>query len=147
MSPFMQADKIKVRARHVLCPPSICVRARADRGNSQRCAQKPLLMIHGQDDPNSGTYPMQSERMFNALRGHGASLRKNRLAGWSVAVRWSCCSPAETAAVLHPAGVECKLVLLPHEAHHYRARESILHTLAEQDEWMHKYINTEDNAS
>ena len=29
----------------------------------------PLLLIHGEDDNNSGTYPMQSERYFNALKG------------------------------------------------------------------------------
>ena len=28
-----------------------------------------LLLIHGEDDNNSGTYPMQSERYFNALKG------------------------------------------------------------------------------
>lgn len=47
MSPFMHADKIK----------------------------EPMLMIHGQADNNSGTYPMQSERMFAALKGHGATTR------------------------------------------------------------------------
>ena len=35
----------------------------------------PLLLIHGQADNNSGTYPMQSERYFNALKGHGATAR------------------------------------------------------------------------
>ena len=33
--------------------------------------QRPLLLIHGQDDENSGTYPLQSERLFAALKGHG----------------------------------------------------------------------------
>jgi dipeptidyl aminopeptidase/acylaminoacyl peptidase len=37
---------------------------------AEKCA--PLLLIHGQDDPNVGTYPMQSERFFQALKGHGA---------------------------------------------------------------------------
>jgi dipeptidyl aminopeptidase/acylaminoacyl peptidase len=43
MSPFMHADKMKT----------------------------PLLLIHGEADNNSGTYPMQSERYFNALKGLG----------------------------------------------------------------------------
>jgi dipeptidyl aminopeptidase/acylaminoacyl peptidase len=33
--------------------------------------EDPLLLIHGADDPNSGTYVMQSERMFAALQGLG----------------------------------------------------------------------------
>ncbi len=47
MSAFMHADKIKA----------------------------PLLLIHGQADNNSGTFPMQSERLYNALKGHGATTR------------------------------------------------------------------------
>ncbi|HKL38791.1 MAG TPA: prolyl oligopeptidase family serine peptidase, partial [Bacteroidales bacterium] len=47
MSPFMHADKMK----------------------------SPLLLIHGKADNNSGTYPMQSERYFNALKGLGANVR------------------------------------------------------------------------
>ncbi len=47
MSPFMHANKIKA----------------------------PLLLIHGEADNNSGTYPMQSERFYNALKGHGANTR------------------------------------------------------------------------
>ena len=47
MSPFMHAEKMKT----------------------------PLLLIHGEDDNNSGTYPMQSERYFNALKGLGATVR------------------------------------------------------------------------
>lgn len=47
MSPFMHADKMKT----------------------------PLLLIHGEDDNNSGTYPMQSQRYFNALKGLGAIVR------------------------------------------------------------------------
>ena len=66
-----------------------------------------LLLIHGQDDNNSGTYPMQSERYFNALKGLGATAR---------------------------------LVMLPKESHGYRSRESILHVLWEQDEWLEKYV-------
>ncbi len=37
--------------------------------------QTPLLLIHGVADNNSGTYPMQSERYFNALKGLGATVR------------------------------------------------------------------------
>lgn len=47
MSPFMHADKMKT----------------------------PLLLIHGEADNNSGTYPMQSERYFNALKGLGGPAR------------------------------------------------------------------------
>ena len=47
MSAFMHADKIKA----------------------------PLLLIHGRVDNNSGTFPMQSERLYNALKGHGATTR------------------------------------------------------------------------
>jgi dipeptidyl aminopeptidase/acylaminoacyl peptidase len=79
MSPFMHADKMKT----------------------------PLLLIHGEADNNSGTYPLQSERYFNALKGLGATVR---------------------------------LVMLPKESHGYSARESILHLLWEQDEWMDTYV-------
>ena len=47
MSPFMHADKMKT----------------------------PLLLTHGEADNNSGTYPMQSIRYFNALKGLGAKVR------------------------------------------------------------------------
>lgn len=47
MSPFMNANKMK----------------------------HPLLLIHGVADNNSGTFPMQSERYYNALKGHGATVR------------------------------------------------------------------------
>ncbi len=66
-----------------------------------------LLLIHGEADNNSGTYPMQSERYFNALKGLGANVR---------------------------------LVMLPKESHGYRARESVLHVLWEQDQWLKKYV-------
>ena len=36
---------------------------------------EPILLIHGQADNNSGTFPMQSERFYNALKGHGATTR------------------------------------------------------------------------
>jgi dipeptidyl aminopeptidase/acylaminoacyl peptidase len=47
MSPFSFADKIKT----------------------------PILLIHGEADNNSGTFPIQSERLFSALKGHGATVR------------------------------------------------------------------------
>jgi dipeptidyl aminopeptidase/acylaminoacyl peptidase len=36
---------------------------------------EPILLIHGQLDNNSGTFPMQSERFFAALKGNGATVR------------------------------------------------------------------------
>jgi len=36
---------------------------------------EPLLMIHGQMDNNPGTYPMQSERMYHAVKGNGGIAR------------------------------------------------------------------------
>jgi dipeptidyl aminopeptidase/acylaminoacyl peptidase len=66
-----------------------------------------LLMIHGEEDNNSGTFPIQSERMFAAVKGLGGTAR---------------------------------LVMLPKEAHGYRARESILHMLAETDAWLDRYV-------
>ena len=35
----------------------------------------PLLLLHGEDDSNSGTYPMQSERFYGALKGLGKTAR------------------------------------------------------------------------
>jgi dipeptidyl aminopeptidase/acylaminoacyl peptidase len=79
MSPFTYADRIK----------------------------QPILLIHGEADNNSGTFPVQSERFYSALKGHGATAR---------------------------------YVVLPHESHGYRARESVMHTLAEMVEWMDRYV-------
>lgn len=79
MSPFMHADTMKT----------------------------PLLLIHGEADNNSGTYPLQSERYFNALKGLGAPVR---------------------------------LVMLPKESHGYAAKESILHMLWEQDQWLEEHV-------
>jgi dipeptidyl aminopeptidase/acylaminoacyl peptidase len=67
----------------------------------------PLLLIHGEADNNSGTYPLQSERYFNALKGLGAPVR---------------------------------LVMLPKESHGYSAKESVLHLLWEQDQWLEKHV-------
>ncbi len=36
---------------------------------------EPLLLIHGAADNNSGTFPVQSERMFAAVKGHGGTVR------------------------------------------------------------------------
>ena len=47
MSPFAYADKIN----------------------------EPLLLIHGEADNNSGTFPIQSERLYQAVRGHGGTVR------------------------------------------------------------------------
>ena len=35
----------------------------------------PILLIHGEADDNSGTFPIQSERMYQALKGNGATVR------------------------------------------------------------------------
>ncbi|MGH2584487.1 MAG: prolyl oligopeptidase family serine peptidase [Dehalococcoidia bacterium] len=78
VSPFMAADQIK----------------------------RPLLLIHGEEDNNSGTFPIQSERLFQALQGTGGTAR---------------------------------LVILPHESHGYRARESILHVIAEMLDWADRH--------
>lgn len=67
---------------------------------------EPILLIHGEADNNSGTFPIQSERLFQALRGNGGTSR---------------------------------YVVLPNEAHGYRARESVLHTLAEMIEWADRW--------
>jgi len=75
--------------------------AYADRIN------EPLLLMHGAADSNSGTLPMQSERLFAALKGHGATAR---------------------------------YVLLPHEGHEYRARESLRHALWEITEWLNRHV-------
>lgn len=45
MSPFMHSDKVN----------------------------EPLLLIHGEEDNNSGTFPVQSIRFFNAIKGHGGT--------------------------------------------------------------------------
>ncbi len=68
---------------------------------------EPLLMIHGIADNNSGTFPIQSERMFHAMKGLGGTAR---------------------------------LVMLPAESHGYRARESIMDTLAEMIAWFDTYV-------
>ncbi|HYK22340.1 MAG TPA: prolyl oligopeptidase family serine peptidase, partial [Pyrinomonadaceae bacterium] len=36
---------------------------------------EPILMTHGEADDNTGTFPIQSERMYQALKGAGATVR------------------------------------------------------------------------
>ena len=36
---------------------------------------EPVLLIHGQRDDNSGTFPIQSERLFAAIKGNGGNVR------------------------------------------------------------------------
>ena len=36
---------------------------------------EPILLIHGEADDNTGTFPIQSERLYMALKGHGATVR------------------------------------------------------------------------
>jgi dipeptidyl aminopeptidase/acylaminoacyl peptidase len=79
MSPFWFADKIKA----------------------------PILLIHGEADDNTGTFPIQSERMYAAIRGNGGTVR---------------------------------LVMLPNEAHAYRAKETMEHVLYEEISWFDKFL-------
>lgn len=79
MSPFMNADKMKT----------------------------PMLLIHGDADNNPGTFTLQTERYFQALKNLGAPVR---------------------------------MVLLPKESHGYAARENIMHTLWEQDQFLEKCL-------
>jgi dipeptidyl aminopeptidase/acylaminoacyl peptidase len=79
MSPFMHANRIK----------------------------EPILFIHGIADNNPGTFPIQSERMYQAVRGHGGITR---------------------------------LVMLPHESHGYRGRESVEHSIWEMLTWLDKHV-------
>ncbi|WP_332656012.1 alpha/beta hydrolase family protein [Brevundimonas sp.] len=68
---------------------------------------EPILLIHGEADDNSGTFPVQSERFYAALKGNGANVR---------------------------------YVVLPLEAHGYRARESVGHTLWEMTRWLDQHV-------
>lgn len=36
---------------------------------------EPMLMTHGEADDNSGTFPIQSERMYQAMKGNGGTVR------------------------------------------------------------------------
>lgn len=79
MSPFWFADKIRA----------------------------PILLVHGEADDNTGTFPIQSERLYAAVRGNGGTVR---------------------------------LVMLPAEAHGYRAKETMEHVLYEELAWFDKYL-------
>ena len=37
--------------------------------------KEPILLIHGEADNNTGTFPIQSERMYQAIRGTGGTVR------------------------------------------------------------------------
>jgi dipeptidyl aminopeptidase/acylaminoacyl peptidase len=37
--------------------------------------QEPILLIHGEADNNAGTFPIQSERMYHAVKGNGGTVR------------------------------------------------------------------------
>lgn len=41
----------------------------------------PILLMHGEVDDNTGTFPIQSERLYAALKGHGAIVRYVTLPG------------------------------------------------------------------
>ncbi len=36
---------------------------------------EPILLIHGDKDPNSGTYPMQTQRFYQAIKGNGGTAK------------------------------------------------------------------------
>ena len=36
---------------------------------------EPLLLVHGEADNNSGTFPMQSKRLYQAIKGNGGTVR------------------------------------------------------------------------
>ncbi|OAA74043.1 peptidase S9 prolyl oligopeptidase [Cordyceps fumosorosea ARSEF 2679] len=67
----------------------------------------PILIVHGADDANPGTTPMQSSNFYSAVRGNGGT---------------------------------AKLVMLPHEPHHYEAKESHEHVIHEMLAWFDKYL-------
>lgn len=41
--------------------------------------KEPILLIHGEADNNSGTFPVQSERLYQAIRGNGGTVRLTML--------------------------------------------------------------------
>ena len=43
--------------------------------NNAHKIDEPLLLIHGEADNNAGTFPVQSERMYQAVRGNGGTVR------------------------------------------------------------------------
>ena len=36
---------------------------------------EPILLIHGEADNNPGTFPVQSDRLYQAVRGNGGTVR------------------------------------------------------------------------
>ena len=42
---------------------------------SAKQINEPILLIHGEADNNTGTFPIQSERMYTAIRGNGGTVR------------------------------------------------------------------------
>ena len=36
---------------------------------------EPVLLVHGEDDNNPGTFPVQSQRFYAAVKGHGGTAR------------------------------------------------------------------------
>lgn len=42
--------------------------------NAQKL-NEPILLIHGDDDNNAGTFPLQSQRLYGAVKGHGGTAR------------------------------------------------------------------------
>jgi dipeptidyl aminopeptidase/acylaminoacyl peptidase len=36
---------------------------------------EPLLLVHGDSDNNSGTFPIQSKRLYQAIKGNGGTVR------------------------------------------------------------------------
>lgn len=49
--------------------------ARLSPFNAANKINEPILLIHGMLDANPGTFPMQSERLFSAIKGHGGTVR------------------------------------------------------------------------
>ena len=41
---------------------------------------EPILLIHGEADNNSGTFPIQSERLFQAIKGNGGNCAAGHVA-------------------------------------------------------------------
>lgn len=50
-------------------------------------------------------------------------------------------------AALQGLGKRAKMVLLPYERHAYDALESVLHVVAEQDEFLYKFVHNYSSSS
>jgi dipeptidyl aminopeptidase/acylaminoacyl peptidase len=44
--------------------------------------KEPLLLVHGEADNNPGTFPIQSERFYQAIKGHGGTSCMRWMYGW-----------------------------------------------------------------